>query len=86
MPAELAIERVFPRELTVTLAGDERAFRLFSPEDLKATVDLALAREGRQRVSIQEGAISRIPRNFRIDGIRPAEIDITLKRGTAREP
>ena len=86
MPVELAIERVFPRELTVTLAGDERAFRLFSPEDLKATVDLSLAREGRQRVSIQEGAISRIPRNFRIDGIRPAEIDITLKRGTAREP
>lgn len=80
MPVELAIERVHPRELTVTIMGDERAFRLFSPEDLKATVDLGLAHEGRQRVSIKEGAISRIPRNFRIDGIRPAEIDITLKR------
>ncbi|HPQ81808.1 MAG TPA: diadenylate cyclase [bacterium] len=80
MPAELAIGRVHPRELTVTLMGDERAFRIFSPEDLKVTVDLSMVREGRQRISIKKGAISRVPRNFRVDSVRPSEIDITLKR------
>ncbi len=80
IPAEMGIERVIPRELTVTLTGDERLFRIFSPEDIKATVDLSMAREGKQRISIRPGAISRVPRNFRINSIRPEEIDITLKR------
>ncbi|HPM41904.1 MAG TPA: CdaR family protein, partial [bacterium] len=80
IPAEMGIERVVPRELTVTLTGDERLFRIFSPEDIKATVDLSMAREGKQRISIRPGAIARVPRNFRINSIRPEEIDITLKR------
>ena len=84
MPEEMTIDRVFPREMTITLSGDERAFRLFSPENLKAAVDLSLAREGRQKIPIREGAISRVPRNFHVDGIHPAEIDITLKRNGSK--
>lgn len=80
MPPELALERVTPRELIVTLSGDERAFRLFSPEDLKATIDLSLTHEGRQRIGVTKGAIGKIPLNLKLDSIRPTEIDITLKR------
>lgn len=86
MPAELSIERVSPRELTVTLMGDERAFRFFSAEGVKATIDLSFARDGRQRIAIKEGALSKLPRSLKLDSIRPSEIDVTLKRSNDRKP
>lgn len=84
LPAGLSIEHVSPRELTATLSGDERAFRLFSPENLKATVDLSGAREGRQRVPVRKDDLSRIPHNLSLDNIRPEGIDVTLRAGEKR--
>lgn len=80
VPAEMNIERAVPRELTITLSGDERAFRFSSPQNLKVSVDLSLVREGRQRIAIQPGAIAGLPRNLKLDGIHPDEIEVTLKR------
>lgn len=78
-PKGLAIERVWPKELTVTLSGDARAFNIFDPENIKITVDASGAREGRQRIPIDNSHVSKIPHNLKLDGIRPEEIDLTLK-------
>ena len=80
LPAEMRIEKVQPRELTIVLAGEERAFRLFNPDELKATVDLSAAKEGRQRVPVKKEGVGRIPRNLSLDNFRPAEIEVVLKK------
>lgn len=79
LPQDLAIERIAPRKLNVTIVGDERAFRVFSPEDLRIAIDLSLAHKGRQRLAVQEGALARLPRNLKLDSIQPSEIDVTLR-------
>lgn len=85
-PKGLVIERAWPREITVTLSGDERAFKFFDPDAIKITVDASDAREGKQRVPINSSYVSKIPHNLKIDGIRPDEIDLTLKGEGNRKP
>lgn len=79
VPSGLTIEHASPREMTVTLSGDERAFRFFSPEDLKITIDLSGRKEGRHRVPFTKEDISRIPHNLSIDDVHPTSIEVLLR-------
>lgn len=84
-PSGLVIERLQPRSLTVTLSGEKREFKLFDPHEVKVTVDMSDAKEGRQHIFVKEGQFSRIPRALSLDSIRPPEIEIVLRRNAEKE-
>lgn len=79
VPEGDSVEHASPRELTLTLSGDERAFKLFNREEVKATLDLKSIKEGKQRLASTEVEVSGLPRNISVDNIRPAAIDLSIK-------
>lgn len=78
VPEGLIVERSSPRRLIVTISGDERAFKLLSEEELKATIDLEEGTPGRQAVRIHREDIVEVPRALSVEAIRPAEVDLIL--------
>ncbi|MFA4873900.1 MAG: diadenylate cyclase [bacterium] len=79
MPEQLVVDRAMPRRLSVTLSGDDRAFRLLNQDAIKATIDLEGAKAGRQIVEVHKEDIGRIPRSLSIEAIHPQVVDLTLR-------
>lgn len=80
LPPEVSIEKAVPREITVTLSADERAFRQFNRDELKVRLNLLNAREGKWRIPVKEESVSRLPHNVSVEEIRPSEVELTLKK------
>ncbi len=78
VPEGLIVERSSPRRLIVTISGDERAFKLLSEEELKASIDLEDGTPGRQAVRVHRDDIVDVPRALSVEAIRPAEVDLIL--------
>lgn len=81
LPADLSIVRSMPNELTITVSGEERSFKILNLEAVKAVVDVAGATEGYVKIPVQKGFVTKLPRNLSLDGIKPAEINLILKKG-----
>lgn len=80
LPEGLTVERAWPRELTVTLSGDERAFKILNKDALKITLDLKAAKEGRQKFEPGEDGVLGLPRNILLDSVNPPQIEVMVKR------
>lgn len=80
IPEGYSVEHAIPRELMLTLSGDERAFRLLNRDSLKVSLDLRNAKDGRQKIMVDEEDVTGLPRNFSIDNVRPSEIEVLVKR------
>lgn len=81
LPADLSIVRSMPNELTITVSGEERSFKILNLEAVKAVVDVAGATEGYVKIPVQRGFVIKLPRSLSLDGIKPAEINLILKKG-----
>ncbi len=79
LPLQLVVDRATPKRLSVTLSGDERAFRLLNQDSIKATIDLEGAKPGRQMVEIQKTDIAHIPRGITVESVHPQAVDLTLR-------
>ncbi len=86
VPQGLTVDRMAPHRVTVTISGEERAFRFFDPESLRAKIDLTGSPEGVARIPVRERALTGIPRGLSIDIIRPPEIELLLKKGDVETP
>ncbi len=78
LPAGLAVEEVRPPEVRVTLSGLRREFYLFAPRYLHATVDVALASEGRRTFQVL-GRDLRYPKALTLENIEPDAVRISFR-------
>lgn len=85
IPSDLSIVRAAPHELIITLSGDDRSFKLFDSENLRATVDASESAEGAVKIPVRKSFLTKLPRNLSLDGIRPPEINLVLRKNTDKD-
>jgi uncharacterized protein (TIGR00159 family) len=77
LPNHLVFDHAGPNEARITLSGSERDFRFLEPGNLKITVDLTEAVEGRQEITVTEANV-RLPTNLALYRIEPRVIRLQL--------
>ena len=78
LASTLVIDEPHPRMVTVTLSGEERAFRTFDPSSLRVSLDLSKAQAGPQIVAVAEHHQLRVPNDLSIVRLEPAEIVLRI--------
>lgn len=76
---QLVVERAMPRRLTVTISGEERAFKLLDPTILKATLDLEHTQTGKKVVPIHKEDVVRVPRGLTLESVHPSEVELLIE-------
>ncbi len=79
LPANLELEAVEPPNVSVTFGALNRAFYLFEPKKLEATIDASLAALGRRTFRVSEENIT-YPKNLTVKGLSPTKIKISVKK------
>ena len=85
LPADLELESIEPPEVEVTLSGPLRAFYLFDPSQLRATIDATLAQWGRRTFQITDQHV-RYPKQLTLHGPEPSTVKISLRKKPASIP
>ncbi len=79
LPANLALESVEPPHISVTFGALNRAFYLFEPKKLEATIDVSLAALGRRTFRVSEENLT-YPKNLTVKGLSPTKVKISVKK------
>ena len=79
LPANLALESVEPPHISVTFGALNRAFYLFEPKRLEATIDASLAALGRRTFRVSEENLT-YPKNLTVKGLSPTKVKISVKK------
>ena len=83
LPEEYEIEKLNPKEVSVTLSGKKQNFNLLNKENLRVIIDVNAIREGAQKVKITEDLIS-YPPALNIIDFSPKKIDFELRKNIKR--
>lgn len=79
VPGNMKIEDIEPAAVKATFTGPRRAFYLFQAKNIKATVDVALAEQGRRTFPITEQNIL-YPKEFSLQDINPSTVKLTVRK------
>ena len=79
LPANLSLESVEPPNISVTFGALNRAFYLFEPQKLEASIDASLAALGRRTFRVSEENLT-YPKNLTVKGWSPTKIKISVKK------
>ncbi len=79
LPANLKLESVKPPNISVAFGALNRAFCLFEPKKLEASIDASLAALGRRTLRVSEENLA-YPKNLTVKGLSPTEIKISVKK------
>lgn len=66
-----------PKEITVTLRGTERFFKLLDPKELKASLDMAAIEDGGYRLKVSKDSI-KYPSELSLVNIEPEEVELKV--------
>ncbi len=66
-----------PKEITVTLRGKERFFKLLDPKELKASLDMADIEDGEYKLKVTKDSI-KYPFQLSLVNIEPEEVDLKV--------
>jgi len=83
LPANLTLESVEPPNISVTFGALNRAFYLFEPQKLEASIDASLAALGRRTFRVSEENLT-YPKNLTVKGLSPTKIKISVKKRNAK--
>jgi hypothetical protein len=83
LPANLTLESVEPPNISVTFGALNRAFYLFEPQKLEASIDASLAVLGRRTFRVSEENLT-YPKNLTVKGLSPTKIKISVKKRKAK--
>jgi len=83
LPANLTLESVEPPHISVTFGALNRAFYLFEPKKLEASIDASLAALGRRTFRVSEENLT-YPKNLTVKGLSPTKIKISVKKRDAK--
>jgi len=78
LPANLVLESVQPPNISVTFGALNRAFYLFEPKKLEATIDVSLAALGRRTFRVSEENIT-YPKNLTVKELSPTKVKISVR-------
>lgn len=84
LPANLTLESVEPPNISVTFGALNRAFYLFEPQKLEASIDVSLAALGRRTFRVSEENLT-YPKNLTVKGLSPTKIKISVKKRDAKD-
>ncbi|MFA6365493.1 MAG: diadenylate cyclase [Candidatus Paceibacterota bacterium] len=79
VPQGYVIDNVIPKTVALTLAGENREFKLLKDENLKVLIDVTNTLPGEKRVSILEDAIE-YPSSFQLVTFSPKSIRYILRK------
>lgn len=69
-----------PKEVTVTLSGSERAFKLIDPNELKLSLDMTgISRDGENKISLSKEMIRQFP-GVSLVNFTPDSIELSIYR------
>ena len=83
LPANMSLESVEPPNISVTFGALNRAFYLFEPQKLEASIDVSLAALGRRTFRVSEENLT-YPKNLTVKGLSPTKIKISVKKRDAK--
>jgi DNA integrity scanning protein DisA with diadenylate cyclase activity len=83
LPANMTLESVEPPHISVTFGALNRAFYLFEPKKLEASIDASLAALGRRTFRVSEENLT-YPKNLTVKGLSPTKIKISVKKRNAK--
>ena len=83
LPANMTLESVDPPNISVTFGALNRAFYLFEPQKLEASIDASLAALGRRTFRVSEENLT-YPKNLTVKGLSPTKIKISVKKRDAK--
>ena len=75
----MVLEKIEPPNISVTFDALNRAFYLFEPKKLAATIDVSLAALGRRTFRISEDNI-KYPKNLTVKEFNPEKVKISVKK------
>ena len=84
LPANMSLESVEPPNISVTFGALNRAFYLFEPQKLEASIDVSLAALGRRTFRVSEENLT-YPKNLTVKGVSPTKIKISVKKRDAKD-
>jgi YbbR domain-containing protein len=80
LPADHTLASSPPTEVTVRLAGPERAIRRLDPLDLAVRVDLTPGTFGPREIPLSRRNLTGVPRGVQIDFINPDRVSLAVDR------
>jgi hypothetical protein len=80
----LVIKETDTRDMVITLNGPLSDLKNLKPRDIKATVDLARAKEGRQIFSLRKGDIV-VPNGVKIESLKPDYVVLEIDKLMEKE-
>ncbi len=83
LPANLYLESIEPPNISVTFGALNRAFYLFEPQKLEASIDASLAALGRRTFRVSEENIA-YPKNLTVKGWSPTKVKISVRKRNAK--
>ena len=83
LPANLYLESIEPPNISVTFGALNRAFYLFEPQKLEASIDASLAALGRRTFRVSEENIA-YPKNLTVKGWSPTKVMISVRKRNAK--
>jgi diadenylate cyclase len=75
----MAVGEADTRDVLITLDGPLSILKNLRPKDIKVTLDLSRAREGRQIFSIRKGDVL-VPSGVKIEGLKPDYIVVEIDK------
>lgn len=72
-----------PKEITVTLRGVERFFKLLDPKELKASLDMAAIEDGEYKLKVTKDSI-KYPTQLSLVNIEPEEVELKVHHFVTR--
>lgn len=79
VPPGMVVDLIEPKEVHTTLRGPRRAFYLFDPRKLRATIDAGNAQPGRRVVPISRENI-RYPSELSLEEIQPPRVRLVIRK------
>lgn len=75
----LAVREADTSDVLITLNGPLSVLKNVGPEDIKVSVDLSRAREGRHNLSIEKGDIL-VPNGVKVEGLKPDYVVVEVDK------
>jgi diadenylate cyclase len=79
LPAQIVLDKAEPASVEVTFTGPRRAFYLFDPRKLEATLDGSHADLGRETFDVTDENL-RYPRELKVTEVRPDKVRLSFRR------
>ncbi|MFA6407748.1 MAG: diadenylate cyclase [Candidatus Paceibacterota bacterium] len=79
VPQGYVIDDVTPKTIAITLAGENREFKLLKDENLKVLVDIADTTPGEKKIKISEEIVD-YPSSFQLVTLSPKTVRYTLRK------